>query len=123
MADIAFTVKERTTRKFTAVIQDENGTAIPVANLTTVTLTLYEKRAGTIINSRNAQDVKNLNGVTIDSGGNLTWIMDPLDNAIIAATGTPTQEDHVALFVWTYPSGKRGQYEVLFIVENASKVP
>jgi hypothetical protein len=117
---VTFPVAEKTTQKYTATIKDENGTAIPAASLTTLTLTLYEQTTQTIINSRNQQNVLNLQGVTVDAQGLLTWVMTPADNAHL---GVAQKEQHVALFEFTYAAGaKRGQAEVLFEVTNTARV-
>ena len=61
---MANTAHEHATAKYTAIIKDESSVAIAAASLTTLTLTLYDS-AGTIINSRNAQDVLNTNNVCL----------------------------------------------------------
>jgi hypothetical protein len=120
MAD--YWVNEKVSARYTADVQDDEGNAIAAASLTTLTLTLYDKDTGDIINSRNDQDVLNTNGVTVDGSGNLTWIIDPDDNAIV--TSTSKVEDHVALFEWTWNSGaKEGRHEVFLHVKNLTKVP
>ncbi len=114
-------ILEKTTPKITATIQDENGTAIPAASLTTLTLTLYnrEDSAKTIINSRNAQNVLNANNVTVDSNGLITWSVQPLDTAIL---GTASSERHRAVFEWTYNSGaKNGKYIIDMTIKNLAK--
>lgn len=116
-----FPVPERATQKFTATVKDENGAAIPGASLTTLTLTLYETTTQQIINGRDAQNVLNANGVTVDSAGLLTWVMAPLDNQHL---GLARPELHVALFEWTYDSGnKRGQHEVGFSIIDSPFSP
>jgi hypothetical protein len=119
MAD--YWVNEKVTARYTADIQDDEGNAIAAATLTTLTLTLYDVETGDIINSRNDQDVLNTNGVTVDGSGNLTWIIDADDNAIV--TSTSKVEKHIALFKWTWNSGARdGKHEVNLHVKNLAKV-
>ena len=119
MAD--YWVNEKVTALYTADVQDHEGNAIAGSSLTTLTLTVYDKSTGDIINSRNAQDVLNTNGVTVDGSGNLTWIIDPDDNAIV--TSTSKVEKHIALFQWTWDSGnKEGRQEVMLHVKNLTKV-
>lgn len=116
-----FSLNERITARYTATVKDETGIAIPAASLTTLTLTLYNRADGSIINSRNAQDVLNANNVTVDSAGLITWTMQPADNPIV--DDTREIERHVALWVWTYSSGtKTGRHETEFDVENFAKV-
>jgi len=114
-------VNEKVTARYTADVQDHEENAIAGSSLTTLTLTLYDQSTGTIINSRNAQDVLNTNGVTVNSSGNLVWIIDPDDNAIV--TSTSKVEKHIALFAWTWDSGnKAGKHEVMLHVKNLTKV-
>lgn len=118
-----FSVREKTTVKYTAVIKDENGTAIPAASLSALTLTLYNmgSTARDIINSRTAQNVLNANNVTVDTDGIITWTMQPDDNQIIDAN--KKTERHRALFIFTWDAGsKKGTHTVDFDVENLEKV-
>ena|SRR5947209_1858018 len=118
MSATQFRVNEKTTARYTAQLVDETGAGIPAASLATLTLTLYDVATSGIINSRSAQNVLNVNGVTVDTSGNLVWTMDPLDNAVI---GSRELEAHVALFEYTYGS-KGGKHEVSLLVANLQKV-
>ncbi len=113
-------IAERTTPKLTAVLKDENNAGIPAAALATLRLTLY--RAGditAILNNRNEQNVLNQNGVTVDASGNLVWVMSALDNALLT---TAREEAHIALFEWTWGSGREGAHElVLFVINLAGR--
>jgi hypothetical protein len=121
MADFTQVAKEKTTQKLTAVIKDETGAIIPGASLSTLTVTLYDTATNAIINSRNNQSILGANGGSVDSSGNLAWIMDPADNVIL--NDALAQEIHVALLVWTYAAGaKRGEYEIALIVPNTVRV-
>ena len=51
------TINESTTGRYTATMYDETGTVIDGTAMSTLTLTLYDKRSGTIVNSRINQDV------------------------------------------------------------------
>lgn len=119
-ASKVFAIKEGTTPKYTATIKDENGTAVPQADLTTITLTLYNlsSTARDIINSRDAQSVNNTNNVEINAtSGLLTWSMQADDTVIIDSN--KRVERHRALFIFTWDSGaKKGIHEVDFDVEN-----
>jgi len=117
-------VNEATTDLYEAVIEDENGDAIAAASLTTLTLTLWDKLTGTVINSRNAQNVLNTNGVTVDASGNLVWTMTPADNALTGTTLTNGQiEEHLAEFIWTWAAGvKKGNHQVQIDVLALDKV-
>jgi sugar lactone lactonase YvrE len=116
-----FWVKEKTSALYTADVQDHQENAIGSSDLGTLTLTLYDVDTNTIINSRNAQNVLNANGVALDANGNLSWVMSADDNTIV--TSTTVQESHIALFQWTWDSGnKAGKHEVQIYVENLTKV-
>lgn len=111
---------EHSIAKYTAVIKDESDVAIAAASLNTLTLTLYNSADKAIINSRNAQNVLNANNVVVDSSGNLTWTMQPADNAI---SGSGEFETHVALFEYTWASStKRGSHEVTLKVRDITKI-
>jgi hypothetical protein len=116
-------VREGCTALYTATIQDEANDPLLLTDLTTLTLTLYDKTTGSIINSRDDQDVKNTNGVTVSAGGVLVWTMSPADNVIVGAPSRNQPEQHVALFEWTWDTGtKAGKYEVQIDVEQLTKV-
>ena len=117
---VTFSVLERTTQVLTALIRDEKEIPIPGSALTTFTLTLYVVHTLGIINGRSAQNVLNLNGVTVDGNGVVTWTMQPADNII--ADETMLFERHRALFEWTYASGKAGKEEIDLLVQNLAKV-
>lgn len=118
-----FVVLERTTAVYTATIKDETDAAIPASALSSLTLTLHAKDSGTIINSRNKQNVFNANDVTVDEDGLLTWIMQPADNAVVGFPESGS-EQHIALFEWAYGSlgVYAGKQEVLVEVTNLRKV-
>lgn len=106
-------VKEETTAIYSAVLKDEDDLVIAGSQIDAITLTYYNKEDGTIINSRSRQDVLNANNVTIDSSGNLEWILQPADTTIIS-TEMPAgaYETHVGLFEWTWGTTKQGRHEV-----------
>lgn len=72
-------------------------------DLLTVTLTLYA--ATTIINSRNAQDVKNANQGTLTTAGVLTVALGPLDSVIVGTLTEGQTETHIARLIWTWNDG------------------
>lgn len=119
------TVLERTTAIYTATFQDENGVVIKLADLVALTLTLYDKKTGTIINDRDKQNVLNANNVVVHAtSGLLTWIMQPADNVIISAIPPGDLEVHIALFEWTWDQGnKHGKQEVRINVRQLTRVP
>jgi len=111
---------------YTAILKDRLGVVIPSTALTSLTLTLYALSfvptpPGTYyINNRNAQNVLNANGVTLDVNGNLTWAISPLDTVILEVTAS--YEYHVALFQWVGPDVGTGKQEVTFCVERIAEV-
>ena len=115
-------INERTICKYTTdPLLDEDGAAVAGASLTTATLTLYELKTGTILNSRNAQNVLNANNVTISAAGVVAWTMLPADNAIV--NDRLDQELHVAVFDFRWDAGvSRAIHEVRFLVNNIDKV-
>ena len=117
-----FNVREKTTRRYTAALKDETGAAIGGGALSSLKLTLYNRADGSIINTRNQQNVLNANGVAVDSSGNLTWTMEPADNPIVDAA--LSYEEHVALFEIGWSSdAKKNNHDVIIRVENVNKIP
>ena len=118
-------IPEGTTATYTATLQDEAGQPVALASLTSLTLTYYNVADGSIINSRNAQDVKNANNVTVHAtNGLVTWELQAADTVIVDSTiATGRREQHKALFTWTWASGaKVGRHEVLIEIKQLAKV-
>lgn len=117
-----FDILEQSTGQYTATIVGNDGvTPLPVATLLTLTLTLYVvKTDGTIgyVNSRNAQNVLNLNNVTVNSAGLLTWLIQVGDSTLIEALPF---ERHIALFEWTWANGA-GKHEIVLVVQGLTEV-
>ncbi len=119
--EIADLIAEKTTQVLTCTIKDETDTVIPVAQIGTLTLTLYNQESRAIINVRENQNVLNANNVTVHStSGLITWLLQPADTAIENAA--KSIEVRVALFQWTFGSAKQGKYEIIFKVKNLEKV-
>lgn len=107
-------IPEKTTPTLSAEFRDGNNTLI--ATLTTATLTLYNDRDGSIINSRNNFDVS-----ASVSGGVLTFVLATADTAIVDTT--QLTETHIALLQWTWDSGsKSGKHEIEMRVKNLTKI-
>lgn len=121
---LVYDVLEKTTPRYSAVVLDDQGNPLPVASLTTLTLTLYVVNADgttTIVNGRNAQSVLNVNNVTVDSLGNVIWTVQPADLTFVDPT--LAFERHIALWQWTWSSGsKAGKHEVVLNVQNMTLV-
>lgn len=126
MSDPAvYEINERATGTYNATLVGNDGvTPIPLAQLVTLTLTLYAIIAdGTesIINARNAQSVLNLNNCSYHAtSGLLTWSIQILDTTLVEPT-LPF-ELHRALFEWTGLFAS-GNHELHLRVRNLRQVP
>ena len=83
---------------FTLYNVDDPATAITLANLKTVTLTLVDDSTETVINSKNGTDIKNDNNCEISAAGAAELSLVAADNALV---GTAT-EWHIAVVKWTF---------------------
>ena len=124
-----YTTDEGTTPVYSFQMTDSaDASTIPESSLLTLLLTYYNVVDGAIINSRTAQDVKDLNNVAISTAGLVTWGLVVLDTAIqdTAVTEVGEYEIHRALFEWTYTSTdattKSGKDEIDIRVLNLNKV-
>ena len=127
-------ILEQTMPTITAVLKDSDGTVVSVANVTALTLTYYNLNDGptfTIINGRTSsvsgstdgQDVLNTNNVTIDTSGNLKWIMQ-VEDTVILEDGN-VEECHRAIFKFTYNSSdgvKIGKHSIDMTIVNLEKI-
>jgi len=104
-------VNQRSSAIYTGTMLDELGDPLELADLDTVTLTLYDLATGRIINGRDGQDVMNANDVSVhDTSGLVTWYIKPADNIIVGNIAEGELEVHVALFRWTWTGyGPYGQ--------------
>lgn len=116
-----YRVNKLSTFRYPAQILDQDGDGLGQADLTTLTVKLYDALTFAVINSRDDQSVLGVNGVTIDVDGNLEWIMEPADNPILNLV--LETEVHIALFKWTWGIGRKGDHEVRFRVLNIKFVP
>lgn len=115
---------EQTTMQITATLVDEAGAVVPLAGLSALTLTLYNRdsAAQEIINSVNAVNILNAGRGTMHAtSGLLTITLLPADNAIIDSAND--LEWHRALVQGSYGGGvKAVKYEIDFQVRNLSKI-
>ena len=94
-----------TTGLFSGTLLDEDGDAIPLANINSFTLTVRDAMTGSTINSRSNQNVLNANNVTINNTtGAVNWSIQVGDTTP-ASTATSYRE-HVAEFTCTYETSK-----------------
>ncbi len=115
---VFYYVNERATAKYTATLKDESGTAIALSAISTAKLTLKDA-AGNVINSRDDQDIKNTNNVTISTSvGLLTWTVVSADNS---NAGT-TVEQHTATFNITHATTKRVIHTINIMVRPITEL-
>lgn len=116
------TQAERSTGVVTAILRDETGAPVAKASMTSLTLTLYERTTGAILNSRRNQNVLDANNVTMGvADGLVTWALQPADMAIVSQL---TAEAHVALFVAKWSGGtKERPWQVILPVVNYQYAP
>lgn len=117
-------VAEKTTLRFTSTLVDETGTVVPLAGVSALTLTLYNRDSTTkeVINSVSAVNILNSGRGTLHAtSGLLTVTLEPNDNAIIDSASD--LEWHRALIEGTYAGGAKAfKHEVDWQVRNLNKV-
>ena len=118
----AGTILEQATPAICVTIQDEDGNALALADLATIVLTQYLKgHSSTIINSRDNQDIKNANNVTIHAtSGLLTWNLQTADTTYQGNSGI--FETHVALIEWTVSTGQDYKQEIEYHVQQVPTI-
>lgn len=112
-----FRFNERSMGSVEFNILDRDSEPVPVAGILTAELTLYDKDTGSnrvgispqpgIINSRDSQDVLNVNNVTLSDTptvGHVIWELEPEDNIIV--TDRRQVERHMAMFFFTWSGGQ-----------------
>lgn len=111
---------EKSTVRIVGTITDDAGTAIPLASVSSLKLWLYHKRTAAIIGARNGQDIKGVNGGSVDTAGVLTLTLAPADT-VLESQSLATSEI-VAEIEWTYNGGaSTGRALVQFTVGNLAK--
>lgn len=117
-------VAEKTTLRFTSTLVDETGTVVPLAGVSALTLTLYNRDSTTkeIINTVSAVNILNTGRGTLHATtGLLTVTLDPADNAIVNTAND--LEWHRALIEGTYAGGAKAfKHEIDWQVRNLNKV-
>lgn len=110
-------VHQATAGKYSVQLVDQDDAALDSTVLETLTLTLYDTKTLTIINSRHTQNVLNANQVAIDCEGLLVWHWVALDMPMISTT--KDEEIHTALFTFVWGSGAyKAYHEVSFRVHR-----
>lgn len=119
-----YNVNQNNTYILSFDLVDEDGNAISLSALGTLLLTQYyynsdlessDKYHKDIINSRNNQDVKNANNVTVSSTGAVEWTLQQEDT--VKLNPDTAEETHVCLFTWGW-SGKQNSHEFFFNIRK-----
>lgn len=110
--------------RITLTLIDETGAAVPLAAITTATLTIYARDEASlpVINSIDHTNIKNdgVRGVIHATSGLLTLTLQPNDNAI---TNTASDLEWRRLLIEINYSGTQYlRHEVEFPVRNLNKV-
>ncbi len=127
---MAFAVNEGANAIYTASLVDSSSDGISSTAFSRLTVTLYDRDTGTILNGRNKQSFLSTvqgstnNNIVVSSSGLLTWQMQPEDTRIVnAALPTGASETHIALFEWGWDSSANsGSAEATFTVQQRSKI-
>ena len=91
-----------------------------VTSVSSLTITLYDKSSGTIINSRNSQTVNNVNGGTF-SAGVYTIELDGADTEAVGEVADGSSQERIARIEWGYSDGdstRTGIEEFSFLVHK-----
>lgn len=124
-----FEIAEGTTPDYVVFLKgkpvgDADPVAIPGSVLDTLTLTYFQEYTEEIVNSRSLQNVLQVNNVTVDEDGRLTWTLQPGDSVVL--DDALHQEPHIARFDFSYP-GANGtevsRHEVRLLVKNYRVTP
>ncbi len=109
--------EKKTGRIKMTLLDEDTQIGIPGSLIVSLTLTLFDKTTGAVINGRDHVNVLNTNGGTVDSAGKLVMQLAAADMVLL--DGTLSQEQHGALFEWTYTTAsgvKSGGHTVWFSV-------
>lgn len=86
--------------QFSGTIRDATNTVVPKASVSSFVLTLTDAATGSVVNSRSAQSVLDVNGGTMGAtDGGFSWTFGTADSALVTAAADV--EEHVADFTVT----------------------
>lgn len=105
-------IRAGSSSKITFTLKDAAGVAVPAASVVTLTLSLYNTKTDAVINSRDNQNVKGVNGGTVVDGGG-TIVLGAADNPL--QLSTLQSEPHTALLKFT-TANEAGSGELTFNV-------
>ena len=119
------TVNEGDYFVYACTLKDEDGTALPLASIDSLTLDLFHESDDgvvTVINSRTAQDVKNANGGTVHATtGAFSLPLYAADNPIVGTPATGELQKHTLRLTLTYSTTKtRVHEEAIYVTQLAS---
>lgn len=118
------TVNEQNPVLFSGTLTKETGLPVPLVDLSTLTLTLYDQVTDAIINSRDDQSILNANGGTFHAtSGAFALTLGPSDNVILGAPATGQAETHIALIEATWAGGGYWSGVVHVRVRQVHRVP
>lgn len=103
------------TARLTITLTDYAGTSVPLASLSTLTLSVYDEDTDTACNGIDGTNIKNANGGTITDGGGYVDIA-AATNAMVSTTAEV--ETHVALVKFTTTGGLAGNDSLRFNVRR-----
>ena len=116
---------EKTTTAYRAVLRDDGNppALLGSGSLTSLTIKLYSKETGDVINSKDNVNALNANGVSIDSSGNFVYTPAIADTTIQGNEATKSRVFHIAHFIWTWAGGaKRGDFLLQMEIPNSEAV-
>lgn len=106
---------EQTSIKYKASIVDEDNEI--VTSLDAVSVTIFEKKSGIILNDRKQQNILNVSGGSFsNTDGVFTLQLDPDDNKMISKR--ENFEDHVVRFDYIYNGTKTGRHAIMIRLLN-----
>lgn len=113
-------VNERSTSLYKATLVDELSQPIGLPRITALILTLSNVVDGSVVNSRNGQNALNANDVTVSVDGELVFVIQPSDVAIVDTQAD--YEAHRATFHVFYDLVSEMTWDVDINIRNLSQV-
>jgi hypothetical protein len=103
-------------------LEDQDGQPLDPSLITAVTLTLYDRVSGAVINGWQDRTILNANGGALSLEGRLSVHLGPPDMRIL--DDTRASEDRVALIHYEWNSGQDARnHEIHFALLNLSYIP
>jgi len=113
-------IPEGSSAFYRASVSDENGVRISLSDINSITLTLYDVESGSVINSRDGQDVKGANNGTYTSSD--AGITDATNNEPIVITSAShglSTNDYVNITGVIGNSNANGTYKITKVDDNS----